>query len=104
MNNLHIRKDDSVIVISGKSKGRKGKVIATIPAEGKVIVSGVNKVKRHTKARRQTDPSGIIEKESPIYACKVMRLCPKCDKPTRLAHTFEDGRKTRLCTHCKREI
>jgi large subunit ribosomal protein L24 len=102
---MNIRKDDKVIVLSGKDKGKEGKVISVNPTDGKVIVEGVNKAKRHQKPRKQGDPGGIITKETPIYACKVMRICPKCDKPTRAAHGIaKDGSKVRICKKCGAEI
>jgi large subunit ribosomal protein L24 len=101
MNSLSIRKDDVVIVLSGKEKGRKGKVLLTLPKENKVLVEGINVAKKHTKPRKRNDPGGIIEKECPIYASKVMRICQKCQKPTRAARQIaEDGTKSRLCKHC----
>ncbi len=105
MNSLFVRTDDTVIVISGKDKGKKGKVTATFPKTNKVLVDGVNTSKRHQKPRKQTDPSGIINKDVPIYASKVMRVCPKCNKPTRAAHTVsQDGTKTRVCKKCHEAI
>ena len=105
MNNLHVRKDDTVVVLSGKDIGKQGKVLATEPKTGMVLVEGVNIVHRHTKPRRQGEQGGIIKKEAPLYACKVMRVCPKCNKPTRLAHKIkEDGTKTRVCKKCGAEI
>jgi large subunit ribosomal protein L24 len=101
MNSLSVRKDDVVVVLSGKDKGRKGKVMSTLPKEDKVLVEGINVSKRHSKPRKRTDPGGIIEKECPIYASKVMRVCPKCQKPTRAAfHITEDGTKNRICKKC----
>lgn len=102
---MDIRKNDTVVVLSGKDKGKEGKVIEVYPKDGKVIVEGINKAKRHTKPRKQEDPGGIITKETPIYACKVMRVCPKCSKPTRSAHGFaKDGTKVRVCKKCGAEI
>ena len=102
---MSIRKDDTVIVLSGKDKGKKGKVLSVDPANGKVIVEKVNMVSRHTKPRRQGEEGGILQKEAPIYACKVMRVCPKCDKPTRPAHkVLADGKKVRVCKKCGAEI
>lgn len=102
---MNIRKDDKVIVLSGKDKGKEGKVISVNPTDGKVIVEGVNKAKRHQKPRKQGDPGGIITKETPIYASKVMRVCPKCSKPTRAAHGIaKDGSKVRICKKCGVEI
>ena len=101
MNSLSVRKDDVVVILSGKDKGRKGKVLATYPKENKVLVEGINVSKRHSKPRKSTDPGGIIEKECPIYAPKVMRVCPKCQKPTRGSfEVAEDGTKSRVCKKC----
>ena len=102
---MSIRKDDTVIVLSGKDKGKKGKVLSVDPANGKVIVEKVNMVSRHTKPRRQGEEGGILQKEAPIYASKVMRVCPKCNKPTRAAHTvLADGQTVRVCTKCGAEL
>ncbi|MBE6635960.1 MAG: 50S ribosomal protein L24 [Ruminococcaceae bacterium] len=83
MNKLHVKKDDEVIVISGNSKGTRGKVIATSPEEGKLIVAGVHIVSKHTKARRQGEASQIVKTEGAIYASKVQLYCPKCKKGVR---------------------
>ena len=100
MNNLHIKKDDNVIVISGDDKGKKGKVIEVAPKEGKVIVEGVNKVHKHTRPRRQGDVGGIIEVDGPIYACKVQLYCSKCGKGVRAKFVTTDGKKKRVCAKC----
>ena len=86
MNKMSIKKDDLVVVLSGKDKGKQGKVLAVMPKESKVIVEKVNVVSRHTKPRKQGEEGGILKKEAPIYACKVQKVCPKCNKPTRIAH------------------
>ena len=105
MKNMSIRKDDTVIVLSGKDKGKQGKVLGTVPSEAKVVVEGINMVTCHVKPRKQGEEGGIIKREAPIYACKVMRVCPKCDKPTRPAHkTLADGKKVRVCKKCGAEI
>ena len=105
MNNLHIRRDDTVEVLSGKDKGKRGKVLVVMPEDGKVIVEKVNMVHRHTKPRQQGDQGGILDKEAPIYASKVQRVCPKCNKLTRPAHKIlADGRKVRVCKKCGAEI
>ena len=105
MKNMSIRKDDTVIVLSGKDKGKKGKVLTVMPKDGKVIVEKVNVISRHQKPRKQGEEGGIIKREAPIYACKVMRVCPKCDKPTRPAHkTLADCKKVRVCKKCGAEI
>ena len=108
MNKLHVKKDDTVVVISGDSKGTQGKVIAASPEEGKVIVAGANIVSKHTKARRQGETSSIVKTEGAIYASKVMLVCPKCNKGVRVKYevTVVDGKKTkkRLCAKCGAEI
>lgn len=98
---MNIKKDDKVIVLSGKDKGKEGRVVSADPKNGKVIVEGVNVAKRHLKPRKPGEEGGIIKKETPIYASKVMRVCPKCGKPTREAHKFlKDGTKERVCKKC----
>jgi len=102
---LHVRKDDTVVVLSGKDVGKQGKVLAADPSTGMVLVEGVNMVSRHQKPRRQGETGGIIKREGYIRASKVMRVCPKCHKPTRLAHTVAaDGTKSRVCKRCGAEI
>ena len=109
MNKLHIKKDDTVIVISGNSKGTIGKVIAAAPEEGKVIVAGANVVSKHTKARRQGETSSIVKTEGAIYASKVQLVCKnaKCEKynkGTRVKHAVVDGKKVRVCAKCGKEL
>ena len=104
MDKLHIKKDDVVVVLSGDSKGVRGKVIAASPEEGKVIVEGANIVSKHTKARRQGEKSQIVKTEGAIYACKVQLVCPKCDKGVRTAVKVVNGKKVRVCTKCGAEI
>ena len=108
MEKLHIKKDDTVVVISGNSKGTRGKVIAASPEEGKVIVAGANVVSKHTKARRQGEKSEIIKTEGAMYACKVQLVCPKCDKGVRTKVVYEtkgDKKvKTRVCAKCGAKI
>ena len=104
MNKLHVKKDDLVVVLSGESKGVRGKVIAASPEEGKVIVEGANIVSKHTKARRQGENSQIVKTESAMYACKVQLVCPKCDKGVRTTVKIVDGKKVRVCTKCGAEI
>ena len=98
---LHVRKGDNVIVLSGKDKGKKGKVLTVFPKSGKVIVEGVAMATKHKKPRTQTDVGGIIHQETPIYACKVMHICDKCGQPTRIARkVMEDGSIVRVCKKC----
>lgn len=99
---LRIKKGDTVVVLAGKNKGDKGKVLQAIPATGRVIVEGVNLVKRHTRATPQMPQGGgIITKEAPIHASNVMLVCGKCKKPTRTGMKFlTDGQKVRVCKRC----
>ncbi len=98
MSKLNIKKGDTVMVISGKSKGKTGKVLEVSPKEGKVIVEKANIVTKHVKPRRQGETGGRIEAEGPLYACKVQVICPKCKQPTRVGYkTLEDGTKVRVC-------
>jgi len=97
---MNIRKDDKVVVISGKDKGKEGKVLVANPKAGKVIVEGVSVASKHQKPRKQGEQGGIIKVETPIYACKVMVVCPKCGKPTRVAHKLDGDKKVRVCKKC----
>lgn len=100
-NKIHVKKDDNVVVISGKDKGSKGKVIKTLPDNGRVYVEGVNMTKKHMKARNQNAQSGIIDREGSIDASNVMLICPKCGAATRVAMKVnEDGSKNRVCKKC----
>lgn len=99
-----IKRDDFVLVISGKDKGKRGKVLRVIPKESRVVVEGVNIVKKHQKPT-PTRPGGIIEMAAPIHISNVMLVCPRCNRPTRVGFTFlEDGRKVRVCKKCKENI
>ena len=104
MEKLHVKSGDTVVVLSGESKGVKGKVIAASPEEGKVIVEGANIVSKHTKARRQGEKSQIVKTEGAIYACKVQLVCPKCNKGVRVHHNVVNGKKVRVCAKCGAEI
>ncbi|MFU0799780.1 MAG: 50S ribosomal protein L24 [Xylanivirga thermophila] len=98
---MQIKKGDTVEVISGKDKAKKGKVLSVLPKEGKVIVEGVNILTKHQKARGIDQPGGIIHQEGPIYASKVMVVCNKCNKKTRIAKKIlEDGSRVRVCKQC----
>mgnify|MGYP000792869081 FL=1 len=101
MNNLHVKTGDNVMVISGKCKGKTGKVLQTSPKEGKVIVEKINMVSKHMKPRRMGETGGIVKAEGAMYASKVQIVCPRCGKPTRVAHKiYEDGTKERICKKC----
>ena len=103
-NKMHVKKDDTVLILSGNSRGNKGKVLEVSPKEGKVIVEGVNMVKKHVKPRKAGDPGGIIEAEAAMYAAKVQVVCPACKKPTRIAHKTvkSDSGKERTVRICKK--
>lgn len=98
---MHCKKGDTVIIISGKDKGKKGKVLEVSPAEGKIIVEKRNMVTKHVKPKKMGDQGGIVKAEGPLYACKAMVVCPKCGQPTRVAHkVFGDGTRQRVCKRC----
>lgn len=97
MSKVHVKTGDEVIVIQGKDRGKKGKVLQVSPSEGKVIVEGVNIVSKHVKPRKMGEPGGIIKAESALYADKVQLICPKCGQATRVGHVIEDGKKFRVC-------
>ena len=101
---MNIRKDDKVVVLSGKDKGKQGKILTADPKAEKVIVEGVNVATKHQKPRKQGEEGGIIKVETPIYASKVQLVCPKCGKATRVAHKITDGKKVRVCKKCGAEI
>ena len=101
---MNIRKDDKVVVLSGKDKGKQGKVLVAEPKTGKVIVEGVNVATEHQKPRKQGEEGGIIKVETPIYAAKVQLVCPKCGKATRVGHKITENGKVRVCKKCGAEI
>ena len=97
---MNIKKNDKVVVLSGKDKGKEGKVLTAMPAEKKVVVEGVNVATCHVKPRKQGEEGGIVRREILMYVSKVMLVCPKCGKPTRVASKVEDGKKVRVCKKC----
>ena len=101
---MNIKRDDKVVVLSGKDKGKQGKVIKADPKAMKVIVEGVNVATKHQKPRKQGEEGGIIKVETPIYASKVQLVCPKCGKATRVGHKVEGDKKVRVCKKCGAEI
>ena len=101
---MNIIKDDKVVVLSGKDKGKQGKVLISMPKAGKVVVEGVNVATKHQKAVKQGEEGGIIKVETPIYVSKVQLVCPKCGKGTRVGHKIADGKKVRVCKKCGAEI
>ena len=99
---MKLKKGDTVIVINGSEKGKKGEVLAVSPKTGKVLVKGINVRTRHVKARKQGQESGIIKSEAPIYACKVAYFCAKCGKGVKLGTKIEkDETKVRFCKKCQ---
>lgn len=101
---MNIKRDDKVIVLSGKDKGKSGKVIAADPKAEKVVVEGVNVATKHQKAQKKGQDGGILKIETPIYVSKVQLVCPKCGKGTRVGHKIADGKKVRVCKKCGAEI
>ena len=101
---MNVKKGDTVIVLSGKDKGKQGKVLGTVPSEAKVVVEGINMVTCHVKPRRQGEEGGIVKREAAIYASKVQVVCPKCGKGTRIAHNITGDKKVRVCKHCGAEL
>ena len=99
MEKVHVKTGDTVMIISGKERGNSGKVLQVSPKEGKVIVEGRNMVTKHVKPRRQG-----VKAEGALYASKVMPVCPKCGKATRVGHTEKDGKKVRVCKKCGAEF
>ena len=101
---MNIKKGDTIVVLSGKDKGKQGKVLGTVPGSLKVVVEGINMVTCHVKPRRQGEEGGITQREAAIYASKVQVVCPKCGKGTRVAYVIKDGKKARTCKKCGAEL
>ena len=100
-----IRKEDTVEVIAGKDKGKRGKVQQVLTKDRKLMVEGANIIKRHTKPNPQIRQAGIVQKESPLSLSKVMLVCSHCDKAVKIGRSFlEDGKKVRVCRSCKEVI
>jgi large subunit ribosomal protein L24 len=99
---LGIKKNDSVLVLSGKEKGKRGRVIAVSPVKGSLLIEKINMIKKHMKPSRKYTQGGIIEKEAPVHISNVMLICPKCNKPTRIGNAaLQTGRKVRVCKKCR---
>jgi large subunit ribosomal protein L24 len=103
-NKMHVKKNDTVFVVSGKDKGKKGKVIGSFPTEGRVLVEGVNMITRHVKPRKSGQQGGLIKQEGAIASSKVMLWCPKCERPVRIRHTMTDESKVRVCARCNETL
>ena len=102
---MKIRKNDTVLVIAGKDKGKTGKVRFAYPKKERIMVEGINFIKRHVRARRTARQAGIIQLEAPVHVSNVMLLCSRCNRPARVGfHFLEDGRKVRVCRRCSEVI
>ena len=105
MNKVHVKTGDTVVVINGKNRGARGKVLEVSPSENKVIVEGVNIVTKHIKPRSMEEQGGIVKAESALYADKVQLVCPKCGRPARVGSKVnEKGKKVRVCKKCLAEF
>lgn len=101
---MKIHKNDQVLIISGKDKGRKGKVIEALPKEDKVVVEGINLEKKHMKPKRSGEKGQIVEMPSPLDVSNVKLICLKCGKAARVGYKTEGKKKYRVCKKCKQEI
>ncbi|OVE79010.1 50S ribosomal protein L24 [bacterium I07] len=99
---MKVVKNDTVLVVTGNYKGKRGKVLKVFPKQNRVIVEGVNFIKRHTKPTQKNQQGGIVEKEAPVHVSNLMVVCPKCDTPSRLGNKrIQDGKKVRICRNCE---
>jgi len=101
---MKLKKGDTVLIISGKDKGRKGKILRTFPRENKILVEGINLIKKHRKPRRKGEKGQVIQLFKPIAASNTKIICPKCGKATRVGYILNKERKIRICKRCKEEI
>jgi large subunit ribosomal protein L24 len=105
---LNIKKGDTVQVISGKDRGATGKVILTMPKEERVLVEGVNRIKKHTRIttnQRGAQSGGIVTQEAPVHVSNVMIVCPSCNKPSRVGHRQDEtGKNVRICRRCGADL
>jgi len=102
---VNIKKNDTVLVTNGKDRGKRGKVRRALPKDDRVVVEGLNMIKRHSRARRAARQAGIVELEAAIHVSNVMLVCDKCKKPAKVGYkTLEDGRKVRICRACDEPI
>ena len=102
---LSIKKNDTVLVLTGKEKGKRGRVLSVYPSKEQLLIEKINMIKKHMKPSRKYTQGGIIEKEAPLHISNVMLVCPKCSKPARIGNSIlQDGRKVRTCKKCKEVI
>jgi len=99
---LSVKKNDTVLVIAGREKGKKGRVLSVYPSKGRLLIEKINMIRKHMKPTRKYAQGGIIEKEAPLHISNVMLICPKCNKPTRISNThLQEGRRVRMCKKCR---
>ncbi|MDP4092445.1 MAG: 50S ribosomal protein L24 [Bacillota bacterium] len=104
-NKIHVKRDDTVLVLNGKDRGKKGKVLKVYPDDNQIIVEGINMSTKHKKPRSRNQQGGIIHQESPINSSKVMLICARCGEPTKVGkEVLESGQKARTCKKCKEII
>ena len=101
---MKVKKNDTVLVLTGKDNGKTGKVLRALPGDNKIVVDGINVQKRHKKARSAQETSAIVEQAGPIDASNVLVVCPHCDKATRVAHAEVEGKKVRVCKKCGKPL
>ena len=101
---MKIKKGDTVLIVKGKDKGKKGKVLRTFPKEMKILVENINLVKKHQRPRREGEKGQIVQIAKPFPVSKAKLICPKCSKPTKVGFKFEGGKKHRFCKKCKNLI
>lgn len=101
---MKIKKNDNIIMLSGKDRGKKGKVVVTLPEESRVIVEGLNLVKRHLRARKQGQKGQIISRERAVSVSSIALVCKSCGKPTRIGYRIDGDNKSRICKKCKAEV
>ena len=101
---MKVKKNDTVLVLTGKDNGKTGKVLRALPGDNRVVVDGVNVQKKHKKARSAQETSGIVEQAGPIDASNVLVVCPVCGKATRVGHAIVDGKKVRVCKKCEKSL
>ena len=104
MNSMNVKKGDTVVVITGKDKGKQGKILVAYPDKNRVVVQDCAMAVRHVKPRRQGEPGGRINKEGTIHVSNVKLVCPKCNKPTRIRHKMDGDKKVRVCAKCGANI
>lgn len=101
---FHVKKNDIVFIMTGKDKGKKGKVLSILREKNKFVVEGINLVKRHIKPTQKDPKGGVIDKESPVHVSNLMLICNKCNRPVRIRHKKVEDKKVRVCVKCSEVI